>query len=181
MEQKAHPFSYTLGPGPYRMVDFFGLVLPSEANQGRNNFHLAPKGLKSGCGTCAHCGHGIINNYIVQNGLGERFAIGSECVEKCGNDGQFENMSTFEKHQRELKRKQGQERREKQRQSLEQECKQLVSENNERLGSIRRAGYVGQSDTWANYSSWYLARRRSLGALKIFKSNLLKALNGVSK
>lgn len=177
MEAKSlkHPFSYTLGAGPYRLVDFFTLVIPSEANQGRNNFHLAPKNLKSGCGTCDHCGHGIINNYIVQNGLGERFAIGSECVEKAGQSGEFENMSVFEKHQRQLKRKQGQERREKQRIKLRDECFSLIDKNLELFATIPHCHehWKNQGATMKDYFIW--ARQRpnaTLGSFKFLKQKL---------
>lgn len=82
-ESKQHPFNRTLGLGPYTVVGFFALKLPSEANQGRNNFHLAPK-VERGIGSCAHCGHAITNIYIVSNGDGLRFGIGSDCVLKAG-------------------------------------------------------------------------------------------------
>ena len=172
MEAKSlrHPFSYTLGVGPYRLVDFFALVVPSEANQGRNNFHLAPKNLKSGCGTCAHCGHGIINNYIVQNGLGERFAIGSECVEKAGHSGEFENMSAFEKHQRQLKRQQNQDRRERQRVALKEKLVALVMANSMMLDTIPFVRAYTKT-AW-DYCAWYIKGNHSLGGYKIFQKKL---------
>jgi hypothetical protein len=78
---KNHPFERTLGPGPYKLVGFFALVLPNEANQGRANFHMAPK-VERGIGTCAHCSHAIINCYIVQTSEGKRYGVGSDCILK---------------------------------------------------------------------------------------------------
>jgi hypothetical protein len=165
-----HPFSQTLGVGPYRLVDFFALILPTEENQGRNNFHLAPKNLKSICGRCAHCGHDIINNYIVQNGLGERFAVGSECVEKAGHSGEIENMSAFEKHQRQLKRQQSQERRERQRLALKEKLVALVMANSKKLDTIPFV--TAHTKTAWDYCSWYIKRNHSLGGYKIFQKRL---------
>lgn len=170
-EIKRHPFSYTIGEGPYRLVDFFALILPSETNQGRNNFHLAPKNLKGGCGTCAHCGRGIINNYIVQNYEGDRFAIGSECVEKCNVEGQFENMSVFEKQQRQLKRKQGQDRRKKQSLVLHDEISGLIQRNEALLASIYH-NCNGPKNALA-YSLFYIRHTRTLNGYKIFKQKLI--------
>lgn len=167
-QTKRHPFSYTLGVGPYKIVGFFELVLPSEANQGRNNFHLAPKDLKRGVGTCSHCGTGIIYNYIVVNGLGEKFAIGSECVQKIGNE--LKNLSSFEKHLANLKRQKNQERRERQRLTLKQKLTTLVMAKSKTLDLIpfERA----YTKTAWDYCAWYIKNDHSLGAYKIFQKKL---------
>lgn len=158
-----------LGIGPYRLVDFFALILPSEANQGRNNFHLAPKDLESGCGTCANCGHAIINNYIIKNSEGNRFPVGSECVETINKDGKFENMSAFEMHQKQMKRKQGQERREKQRLLLKKECEDLFKNNESILHGFTYPNYTSAHVYCLNY----LKNKRTLNAYKFFKKKLI--------
>ncbi len=172
---KTHPFLRTLGTGPYKIVDFFALVIPSEANHGRNNYDMAPKNLKKGVGTCAHCGHGIINNYIVQNGIGERFPVGSECVEKTSSSGDIQNLSGFQKHQKEMKRKAGQERRERQRLKLKEECEKLVKDNEYKLAALPhpiKNDYCKDLSAYA-YCSNYLQAGHTLNGYKIFKQKLL--------
>lgn len=170
---KRHPFSYTLGPGPYRFVGFFELVLPSEANQGRHNYHMAPP-TENGCGSCRHCGRGIIYNYIVQTGEGKRFAVGCECIQKVGGNGEFSNLSTFEKHQRELKRKAGQERRKRQQEKLATECKALVGVHLEKLATAEHPFKAGL--TFKEYAAGYITRHHTLNGWKIFKAQLAKIL-----
>lgn len=171
--KERHPFSYTLGLGPYLFVDFFALVLPSEANQGRNNFHMAPKNLKSGVGTCAHCGHGIINNYIVKNGVGERFAIGSECILKANSESQVVNMSTFEKHQAKLRSEQSKARREAQRIKLASEVYGVIMANQHTLKGLPHPSKYHPTKTAFDYCSFIFKRAYvSIGSSKLLKKKL---------
>ncbi len=103
-EIKTHPFQRTLGLGPYKLVGFFALVLPSESNQGRNNFHLAPK-VERGIGTCAHCSHAITNIYIVQIGDGRRFGVGCDCILKVDMPvSELSKLKKIEREQAKIKR-----------------------------------------------------------------------------
>lgn len=84
----SHPFGKTLGGGPYRYVGMFALRKPSGADPG--NLHAVYPGSElgvhrrfvRGAGTCAHCGHAIMNIYQIQIGNGDVFGVGSECVDK---------------------------------------------------------------------------------------------------
>src|SRR5690348_498740 len=76
---KMHPFELTLGPGPYRYVGF-GKIQVSETFGARYD---GPE-VERGAGTCAHCGMGIMNIYVVETSENKRFGVGSDCIMKAG-------------------------------------------------------------------------------------------------
>jgi hypothetical protein len=86
---KAHPFARTLGPGPYKYVGFFDLgrviaaLHAGNVNGYNNGLAMAPK-VEAGMGTCAHCGHAILNIFVIETGEKRRFGIGSDCILKVG-------------------------------------------------------------------------------------------------
>jgi hypothetical protein len=45
---------------------------------------LVHKNFVTGAGTCAHCGHAILNICQVQIGNGEVYGVGTDCIEKVG-------------------------------------------------------------------------------------------------
>lgn len=97
-----HPFERSLGAGPYRLVGFFDLgaciaALNAGNVDGHNNglARLNSMGLKSGGGTCSHCGHAILNIYVVSNGAGERYGVGSDCVAQVGKAWSKKDASTY--------------------------------------------------------------------------------------
>lgn len=73
-----HPFERTLGPGPYTFVGLFTIQKPSE-DCPMGNYHMLPTNVENG-GSCAHCGHGITNNYMVRTDAGKVYCVGSECI-----------------------------------------------------------------------------------------------------
>ena len=99
--QKRHPFSYTLGPGPYRWVGSFdlGATIRHAQNFGDTAaaFRDAPK-LEYGMGTCAHCGHAILNVQIVRIGDGKLYGVGSDCILKVSGDGDVSAVSDMERN-----------------------------------------------------------------------------------
>jgi hypothetical protein len=78
-----HPFHSTLGAGPYRFVGMFCINLQAGA-MGRPYYNpeLVHKNFVRGAGTCAHCGHAILNVCQVMIGNGEVYGIGIDCIEK---------------------------------------------------------------------------------------------------
>jgi hypothetical protein len=82
---QVHPFERTLGQGPYKYVGFFEINKQAGA-MGRPYFDpsLVHPNFKTGAGTCAHCGHAILNIYQVMTGNGEVYGVGSDCIEKVG-------------------------------------------------------------------------------------------------
>lgn len=80
---KRHPFSYTLGYGPYHFRFMFTIIKPSEACP-TGNYHTLPTNLKAGCGTCAHCGQGIMNVFVISIGNGDLYGVGCDCVANVG-------------------------------------------------------------------------------------------------
>jgi hypothetical protein len=73
-----------LGVAPYRFGGMFTIV-----KQGANTNAFAgelikyPK-LEAGCGTCAFCGHAIMNVFVVVSADGTRWGVGSSCIHKFG-------------------------------------------------------------------------------------------------
>lgn len=82
---EVHPFQRTLGPGPYRFIGMFTINIEA-GKMGRPyvNPHEMHTNFVSGCGTCAHCGHAILNVCQVMIGNGEVYGVGTDCIEKCG-------------------------------------------------------------------------------------------------
>lgn len=100
--QKRHPFSYTLGEGPYQYVGSYdlGATLAYAQSFGdtkqafRNN---PPPKLEAGMGTCAHCGHAILDIRIVRRGDGKLYGVGSDCILKVAAEGDVGALSDLER------------------------------------------------------------------------------------
>lgn len=90
-----HPFARTLGDGPYTLIGF-GRVTP----KGYSGPHI-----KSGAGTCAHCSTAILDVCVIENGLGERFGVGTTCVEKVDMPLAFISKFKAEKNKRDRERR----------------------------------------------------------------------------
>lgn len=91
-EITTHTFTESgMGPAPFTFAGFY--EMPDLGEQSASTFGNpdglyadAPR-LKSGLGTCCHCGHAIQNIYIVRNGIGELYGVGCDCIEKAGDAG----------------------------------------------------------------------------------------------
>lgn len=90
MSTQAHPFEIAgMGLGPYR---FGGIIeMPNLSDEGASNFansdpyrEIREAKLKAGAGTCACCGMAITVICVVIDGAGDRWGVGSDCVEKIG-------------------------------------------------------------------------------------------------
>lgn len=75
----AHPFQRTLGPGPYKFIGA-GRIAVSETFGAR---YIGPE-CEAGVGTCAHCGNGIMNIFVIETAEKRRFGVGSDCIMKAG-------------------------------------------------------------------------------------------------
>jgi hypothetical protein len=164
---KKHPFTTTLGPGPYKYVGF-GEIMFSETFGAK---YVGP-GMDTGCGTCTHCGHAIVNIYIVQTAEGKRCGVGSDCIRKVNAEGDFTNMTDFERELKAQKRKAGRERRERQRLALKEKVIKLVKENEQALRAIPFVRV--QTRTAWDYCAWYIKQNRTLGAYKMFQNKLIE-------
>jgi len=76
-KREAHPFERTIGPGPYRFIGV-GKIHVSETFGAR---YIGPE-CDRGCGTSAHCGHGIMTIFIIRAGDGKNYGVGSDCIAK---------------------------------------------------------------------------------------------------
>lgn len=176
--QKRHPFSFTLGPGPYRYVGY-GAIHTSETFGAR---YSGPP-LDAGAGTCQHCGHAIMNIYIVQTGEGKRLGVGSDCIEKVYVAGEFDNLSAFECELRKRRREKARAQRESKSLSIEKEVKAVAFANGDVLATIPHPNEyrAKQGDTFQSYADWYFSKQHTLGGWKLFKKDLLEVLNGQSE
>lgn len=170
-QNQAHPFQSTLGLGPYRLVGFFALQLPSEANQGRNNFHLAPK-VERGIGTCAHCGHAIVNIYIVSIGDGKRFGVGSDCILKVGLPAK--EMTELNKIKREHDKVLRKARKDSKGDKARAELQSLIDQNSVRMSSFPHPAISHL--TLLDYAKWTIENSNSGGIVFALKrvSNILQ-------
>jgi len=75
-----------LGKAPFHVVGF--VTLPS-ANQNPSAYRSAMENLPGGyeLGCCGACGHGLVNNFLIESSDKKKFAVGSDCVEKTGDAG----------------------------------------------------------------------------------------------
>lgn len=170
---KRHPFSFTLGPGPYKYIGF-GQIHTGETFGAR---YAGPE-MDAGCGTCQHCGHAIMNIYIVQTGEGKRYGVGSDCIQKVHQAGEFDNMSTFERELRQHKRDSARIQRKNKAAKIEQEVKSILFAHGGILATIPHPNQfrANRGDTFQNYTDWYLSTKHTLGGWQIFKKTLKKAL-----
>lgn len=159
MKAQKHPFSFTLGPGPYKFVGF-GEIKTSEVFGAK---YVGPQ-VDSGAGTCAHCGHGIMNIYIVQTSDGKTHGVGSDCIRKLNCEDDSLLMSKVERAERLRKREQGRARRESQRRNFYLENSELIKIHQERFSKIKNP--TGGGWTFLQYVSFYNKSHRSLGSLK---------------
>ena len=103
--QKRHPFSYTLGEGPFTYVGSFdlgaviGALNAGNVNAYNNGMASAPR-LEAGMGTCAHCGHAILNIQIVRRGDGKLYGVGSDCILKVHAEGDVGKITEMERQLR---------------------------------------------------------------------------------
>jgi hypothetical protein len=113
-----------LGKGPFQVMGCVSLPSPSLGEQNpeayMNAMRAIPPGI--GVGTCAYCGHALVNNYIIKSADEHRFVVGSECVMKAGD-----HMLTTE-----LKMIQKKERQEKARLRQDELMKERVKKAEER-------------------------------------------------
>ena len=78
---KRHPFS-KFGPAPYRYAGNVTITVGERGTQVSN----PELSFKARCGTCANCGHGIMDNYVVMCGDGSMHSVGSDCIHKIYDD-----------------------------------------------------------------------------------------------
>ena len=88
-----HPFLEAgMGEGPYAFVGCFDLAAAMTPDSAANFGNMtgwvkdAPR-LKAGMGTCACCGHGIMQICIIRTGNGDLYGVGSDCVLKTEHEG----------------------------------------------------------------------------------------------
>lgn len=152
--QKRHPFSYTIGEGPYQFVGSFdfGQVIAARDNGNisayENGMASLPK-LEAGCGTCSHCGHGILNIMIIKRGDGKLYGVGSDCVLKVAKEGDVSAVSKMEREIRQAAKQKRRAKEENARASLkpEYEAALIVLER----GQHPNEHFAKQGKTLADY------------------------------
>lgn len=123
MNHQMHPFEQAgMGIGPF---SFVGMAeMPDLSESSASNFasldpyaEIRSLNLKSGAGTCSCCGMAISIICVVENGVGERYGVGSDCVLKCGQPALCNAAKVaVAKRRNEINRKRNEARREQQHQ-----------------------------------------------------------------
>lgn len=68
-----------------KVIGFFSMPSQSLAEHNPSAYESAMRALPPGCGTCHHCGTGIIHHVIIES-EGKRAFIGTTCAEKVGGE-----------------------------------------------------------------------------------------------
>lgn len=98
-----------LGKGPYKVVGFYQIPSPFLAEQNPSAYDAALRSMPNGIGigSCAICGTGLTNNFIIESSDGKKFPVGCDCLLKI-NDIQL--ITEMKKIQKEVKQKQKKEK-----------------------------------------------------------------------
>lgn len=89
--QSAHAYELAgMGCGPYSFCGIVEMLTPgdgSAASFANANPYAEVQsiGMKAGAGTCACCGMAIIVICVVRDGAGDKWGVGSDCIEKIGD------------------------------------------------------------------------------------------------
>ncbi|UUA75154.1 hypothetical protein [Cellvibrio sp. QJXJ] len=72
---------------PYRLVGFYAIPSPALAEANPNAYQRQLSEMPKGCGigSCSVCTTPLVNNYILKDARGVRFAVGCDCVQKQGS------------------------------------------------------------------------------------------------
>lgn len=134
---------------------------------------LGLKIVERGIGSCAHCGHAIINCYIVQIADGKRFGVGSDCIEKCGLP--YAELTKLQKIERERQRVQRAERKAKKGNAARESIRDLIATYSETMAKMKHP--KRDADSLLDYAKWTLERSSDGGilfALKTIQNELQK-------
>ncbi len=109
---KIHPFEDSgLGLAPFRCIGYERRVGPIKYPDGTE---IGAPGQPMG--SCAHCGTGIADCYVIRSADGKRFVVGSSCVLKTDRDAAV-GLTDLEKDVIRFKREADREKREIKRQA----------------------------------------------------------------
>lgn len=174
-KQKRHPFSFTLGEGPFEYVGSYdmGAALAHQEAYGDTEraFKDAPK-LEAGLGTCAHCGRGILNICIVRRGDGKLYGIGSDCILKVAEDGDVSEVSKLEQQIREDRKRKRQAREAAKISELTPQYEEIIPALEERPHP--NDYFAGQGKSLADYYEYLLGGSGNAGKIKHMKAAIRK-------
>lgn len=98
-----HKFeSAGLGKAPFRCVGVSEERGPRTVNMNGVAVQVGAPGQPMG--TCAYCGQGIAYCYQIQSADGKRFIVGSDCVEKTGDNGMIDLVKRAENKRKTARR-----------------------------------------------------------------------------
>lgn len=156
-ETKVHPFERTLGAGPYRFVGA-GRIAVSETFGAR---YIGPE-CERGAGTCAHCGHAIMNIFVIETGEKRRFGVGSDCIHKVGIPAR--ELSAVKKAELAMERQKRAERKKRKGDAARIELRQILETKAEALKLIQH----GKQSLY-QYATWCLDRSNDGGIVIVLK------------
>lgn len=91
-----------MGKAPFKVVGFYKIPSLSLAehnpNAYNNQLSAMPQGF--GIGSCAFCGIGLVNNYLIESADGKKSAVGCDCVGKAGDAGLTSKIKEMQRQAR---------------------------------------------------------------------------------
>jgi len=165
---EVHPFSSTLGPGPYKYIGM--------------GFNVKGKGFNGpACeqveGHCYHCNTRIVYVYVVETGEGRRFGVGCDCIMEVANQAGFMNIDEVQRQMRKIKNEQAKARKVRQIASLTAEILATAELNKAKLEMISSKNNPTKMWVSSFYANAYecvtrTVRNNSLTNLKRIKQRL---------
>lgn len=180
---KRHPFSLTLGEGPYKYVGSYNMAeaLAHQEAYGSTEqaFRYAPR-LAAGLGTCAHCGHAILDIRVIQRGDGKLYGVGSDCVMKAACEGDVSDLSALERQVRADDRRKRDERKARKDGEANQKSAALDAEYVEAILHLKafphpNPYFASTGKTLADYFEFCLRGASGVKKLKLVQGAIKRA------
>lgn len=107
MSDKVHIWEFNgIGKAPFKCVGMASIPSTSLAEQNPHAYNKAmqdlPKGF--GVGSCEVCGTPLVNNFLIKDAEGRKFAVGCDCVRKSSDAGLIEKVDAIRREREREKR-----------------------------------------------------------------------------
>ena len=123
---------YQMGEAPYRFLGVWSAPSASLAEQNPNAYNNAMASRPACCRlTCDHCGAPIMNHYIIRDMKGNKFSVGSSCIDKIDDVENTSKVDAARKaHEKKLRQARAEKKREDERTAREAELQAQRDRNN---------------------------------------------------
>ena len=125
---------YRMGKAPYRFIGIYSIPSPALAEANPSAYNAQLKAMPKFCsGMCDHCGMGITHHYMLKDAEGNKFAVGSSCIDKMDD---VENMFTVDYERKELEHKKRKAIREAKQLERQMKYERELEEQRQRNGGL---------------------------------------------